>query len=615
MKRILNLLLVAVALVSVVSSCQKDDVDGYDIDGDGVSGYGSDLTINLPADFSDQIPLESIICEIRTSTPELRFITATHTLVDGQSTFLLDEALPLGSNVLRAVRYAGVSTSTRGSSDYSEVMMGCIIKVLAAKNNLSTDSYNTTYNFFGSGTNTDPFLIGSALGFANINNMDETTFYFKQIDSVDFLRYYGHETGFEGVCPEYNKPFKGYFLGGADSAYVISNLAVRRYTEEQTNIDTWGSVNPAGLFCCVSGAVIEKVIIDNPHIVGDEAVGGVVGVVLGGSGDATTSTIVNECKLIRTLENDNKIFGTSCVGGIIGAIEYEGNAIVSNCSVAKELLIQAHNAEAGGNYLGGIIGASGSYANLAISNCENNAPLEGDGITNIGGIVGSGQTIRMINCINNADITLLNGTDATIAIGGLIGGSTDATVSGSTNNGAIKGTRGVGGLVGSALVDTGTDPNTYGSISITSSHNYGDILGTQGVGGLVGEGQVSVVGSLNTGSVGTHSVSGATYTDAEGGGLVGFASMLIASGSHNAGAVDGVYSGGISGIAEYFFTYASTNFGAINGSYTGGIIGKTCEYGIMNYCSNFADITGSGSIGGVVGVLGDHLSTADKDAL
>ncbi len=610
MKRIFNLLFAAVALIGVVSSCQKDitEEDGAD----STVAYGTDLTIVLPADFSDTVPLESITCEIRTSTPEVRLITATHSTEDGKSVFTLDEALPEGKNILRAVRYTG-QNATR-SSDYSEMALGCIVNVSSDKSLAIPSTYNTEYKLFGEGTSTNPFRIASALNFAAINDMDRTDFYFQQIDSVDFFRYYGHESGFDGVCSDINKPFNGHFSGGASDNLPITNLAVRRYTEEQSDVDTFGSVNPAGLFCYVSGAVIENVIVDNPHMVGDEGVGGVVGLILGASGNKSATTVINGCQVIRSVDNDNKIYGTACVGGVVGAIEYEGNAIISNCSVAKDVIIRVHTDAGGGNYLGGIIGASGLYATLAISNCVNNAYIEGDGVTNIGGIIGAAQTIKMLNCVNNGDVKLLNGTDTSIAVGGLIGGSTDAMISGSSNNGAITGTRGVGGLIGSSLTDT--DPESgndmYGSITVYASHNYGDVKGTQGVGGIAGEGQVAVVKSYNEGYIGLNNASSATYTEAEVGGMVGFASFLVASGSHNAGQVHGVYSGGISGLAEHFFVYACTNFGFIDGSYTGGIVGKTCEYGIMNYCSNFSDIYGTTCAGGIAGQLGDHLSTADK---
>lgn len=598
MKSVVKYLFILATLVStvLVGGCVRDDVDG------GVkveAGYGADLEITLPADFSGDFPLGTLTCVFETESG-VETIYATHTIVDGVSVLTLSEYLPVGANVLTSVEYVD------SVSDGMFFDLGCTVNVGEESNSIFPTNYNLEYKLFGSGTSDDPFLISSAINFLAINSITSTSgLNFKQTRDIDFSLYFGHESGFEGVCPDVNKPFRGSFDG---QSYTISNLAIRRYSD--ADIDQAVSSNiiePAGLFCAVAGATIKNIVLDNPDIWGHEAVGGVVGMVNGTTTEETSASLIENCSIKRSISNDNMIYGTRSVGGVIGAIEYGANASVKSCNVDSLVMLKIRSFANKGSYLGGIIGGSGLASQVYIESCNNSAELTADGISCTGGIIGTGEFITMVNCTNSANITVSG--DSSFGVGGLIGGSVDAAVVASTNSGVISGYRGVGGILGSTAYDTGAENPMFGNIILASCHNYGAITGSQSIGGQVGEAQANFTNCYNTGTV----TKVGNYDECEAGGLIGFGSVATVRGSYNLANITGNHSGGLVGVGEYFYLYTSANFGAVNGSgAAGGLIGHTSEYGVINYVNNYGSVTGSGEIGGLIGKLGEANSSSDK---
>lgn len=204
--------------------------------------------------------------------------------------------------------------------------------------------------------------------------------------------------------------FKGTFDG---QGHTIDNLYITYFDGEKFT----GSC--VGLFGVInSPAVIKNVTVNNPYLVAEQYVGGIVG-------KGYTGTIEN-CHVTGEID----IEGNYMVGGING----HGYADVNNCSVIGDPdwdynciwgIYKAEDIE--GDSVGGIVGhfAEGSKT---MSNCHV-ANVEILGTRKVGGLVGTGfENHTYKNCsVENATV----GTNATaeyaaskpdsMGIGGLVG--------------------------------------------------------------------------------------------------------------------------------------------------------------------------------------------------
>ena len=182
----------------------------------------------------------------------------------------------------------------------------------------------------GSGTETDPYLIGSTEEFAAM----PATGYCRLTRNIE-------------VTQPYKSTFKGNFDG--DGYAVTLKLNV-----------TSGN---AGLFAETgSGAVIQNVIVDAQVVSSDAsssyATGGLIGKVNG-------KTDISNCGVYGTVKNTSSSTGyPSVTGGIVGYIS-------GNCTISESF--STCDVENGNQYssacTGGLIGKTSNYYTLDVNNC------------------------------------------------------------------------------------------------------------------------------------------------------------------------------------------------------------------------------------------------------
>ena len=208
-----------------------------------------------------------------------------------------------------------------------------------------------------------------------------------------------------------------------------------------------------------------------------------------------------------------------------------------------------------------------TIANLYISGTPNRSPA---------GLFGSvsGSSIKRVGLVSVA----VSGDGD---VGGLIGASSNSTISDSYATGSVSGYLRVGGLVGA-----GRDS------LITASYATGNVSGHLRVGGLVGS-RATITTSYATGSVsGNYDV----------GGLVGIGNAITTS--YATGSVSGNYNvGGLVGMNEGGTITASYATGRVSTSgdtfYIGGLVGYDAGGAIT---ASYWDTQTSGQVGSYGGV-------------
>ncbi len=212
--------------------------------------------------------------------------------------------------------------------------------------------------------------------------------------------------------------------------------------------------------------------------------------------------------------------------------------------------------------------------------------------------------VRQGGTVENLTVEgVIDGTNAGVVIGGIVGKNNGGTISNCTSIVDITGSvdSNVGGIVGSG--ESGTIENccNTGSINVTGSvdSNVGGIVGLAG--NPNGRVTVTVENCENTGNV---TVKG----NADGtGGIVGGADSGTVSNCRNSGSIDGNESktGGIVGD-NYGAIFRCYNTGAVSGGNAGGVAGQNvCSQSgpnsIVENCYNTGAVSGSGDVGGIVG--------------
>ncbi|MCS3062003.1 hypothetical protein NXX40_03535 [Parabacteroides distasonis] len=146
-----------------------------------------------------------------------------------------------------------------------------------------------------------------------------------------------------------------------------------------------------------------------------------------------------------------------------------------------------------------------------------------------------------------------------------------------------------------------TQPKTYyNNTFIGFCSNSGNINGDSYIGGLCGEAQLGAYKSYNEGMIKANSSFA--------GGILGFAPLASITNTANFNKViASSYSGGIAGSILAGSLGINTNLGEVASyhEYAGGMIGRAGNTLAMNYCSNFASISGSSYLGGMIGEVGD----------
>ena len=272
------------------------------------------------------------------------------------------------------------------------------------------------------------------------------------------------------------------------------------------------------------------------------------------------------------------VTGDDYVGALVG---FNMDGVVSSVTASGDLT--------GDDYLGGLVGSNGCLASC--NGVVGTARVEGSSFT--GSVTGVKLTVTIYESYSHGSQH----------IGGLVGHNA-RHIANSHADATVKGSSGVGGLVGvnntPGLVMQALAASTTVLTSITSSYALGDVTAEHIVaGGLAGQSVSTTISE----SYATGDVSGSGRV----GGLVGYHEDAKTSDSYATGAVDSQGSGGglvgkSKGSSEITDSYAT---GAVTSPYAGG--------GLVGLNEDDSLIATSYATGSVVanlagGLVGDNYS-------
>lgn len=318
---------------------------------------------------------------------------------------------------------------------------------------------------------------------------------------------------------------------------------------------------------------------------------------------------------------------------------------VGKSGVVENLTLQSPDVTGIGYLLEGAGALAGQLEGIVRNVHVVGGTVAGDGIADIGGLIGSAMADSLIeNSSSSASVAsnygyygglvgeLAGGSvtdsyatgnaDSPYNInggGGLIGSATNAAISGSHASGDVTGAGTNGGLIGNAANTNVSDSYAEGSVtidanweaggligrmsggSVTDSYALGNTTGSMKIGGLIGN-------AANAAISGSHA-SGRVSGNGTGGGLIGYAKNSKVEFSYAEGQVvadGGMYAGGLIGqmsMGEVTDSYAT---GAVSGySQIGGLIGSAADDASISRTYSQGAIDGSGNVGGLVGDLVD----------
>ena len=217
----------------------------------------------------------------------------------------------------------------------------------------------------GSGTETDPYRIGTAEGLKwfrdKVNNATkepDTKICAELTEDIDLNGEAWTPIGIGDAFYARTPPYSGTFDG---KGHTIKNLSIDR------------SAHYVGLFGYVYGGTIRNLTVSG-SVKGSEHTGGIAGAANGG----TFENCANQCAVQG---------GTT--GGIIGFATEEGTLIVRDCYNVGSITTTT------GNSVGGIIGQCINTSGT-IRNCYNAGTVTGT--ASVGAIIGNPGTNKIYNC-------------------------------------------------------------------------------------------------------------------------------------------------------------------------------------------------------------------------
>ena len=217
----------------------------------------------------------------------------------------------------------------------------------------------------GSGTETDPYRIGTAEGLKwfrdkvnNATKIEDTQICAELTEDIDLNGEAWTPIGIGDAIYARTPPYSGTFDG---KGHTIKNLSIDR------------SAHYVGLFGYVYGGTIRNLTVSG-SVKGSEHTGGIAGAANGG----TFENCANQCAVQG---------GTT--GGIIGFATEEGTLIVRDCYNVGSITTTT------GNSVGGIIGQCINTSGT-IRNCYNAGTVTGT--ASVGAIIGNYSSNKIYNC-------------------------------------------------------------------------------------------------------------------------------------------------------------------------------------------------------------------------
>lgn len=369
----------------------------------------------------------------------------------------------------------------------------------------------------GMGTKSAPYLIATAEQLAylsyltNLDNSKTKSVYYKLVSDIylnqgELLNAKGEFVGdtsklFKWTPIGTSSSFLGYFDG---DGHTIEGLFI-----STTN-------NSYGLFG-YNGGKISNLTIKNSYIKAKDNTAAFAGVNYG-----EIDNVVNEAT----------VTGNNAVGGIAGGTQslgkYNGKTIFESSSIS---MVKNNGIISGTSNVGGICGRGDSGI---IEKSENRGIINGTK-DYTGGIVGfnAHQATALRDLLNNGNVNGVN------YVSGISGGGTTTvfglysyarSISNSTNEGEISGTKYVAGIVAYAYGLVGENLSNSGKIegdthvagifgyaekdTLENIYNLGEISGKSNVGGITGNTKTSVYAYMyNAGNISCEKFCGSTFAE------------------------------------------------------------------------------------------------------
>lgn len=552
--------------------------------------FGNQQYVELPADLSAVIPVgETTLTLIYDQAPLT--IKAKHSIKGGKSVFDFGRRLRQGE-------YVFASATRNGDGDVpQEGHVGCKIKVAANNNSVYPSTYDIVTAMFGSGTAEDPYLIASSRGLKLMRELFEDGKHeskgkcFLQIADIDMTRDYNK--GFVPIAAKSPYPFQGNYDGGGHAIYYC---AVR--TLDGKGATTSGVVPATGLFGYVAGATFRNITMVDPVSIGAGSTGTLIGAVVGISGIDNTATVLRNIRVRQQSSSATEVYGSNFVGGIVGGVD--ANAVLMMTACVNENIPVSNGKD--GSFAGGLVGGGTINATAVLDSCVNRADINASGARCAGGIIGGVEAANISNCINYGTVN----APGCMGTGGIAGGLGTSTLAAVINEGDISGAMGTGGIVGSTVMRR--DDGSFNDVIMTSAHNYGTVRGSDNTGGIVGEAQAMLADCYNRGQV----ICSGTFA----GGMMGFAPVAVVHSCYNNARINAAQcAGGILGRSAYYILTDDANLGSVNASkgMAGGIMALGGSTGMINYCTNYGQVTGADISGGIAARAGDSQSLTGHD--
>ena len=413
---------------------------------------------------------------ITITAAEATLVSVVITTQPAKKTYTVGETFDPAGMVVTAIYSNGSTTPvtvTVAMFTYNFSAAGAdkIVTITYEGKTATVTGITVTMMFEGSGTSSNPYLIGTAEQLAklaelvNASNTDYNDKYYKMIADIN-LSAYNVGNGWTPIgnytsVTRYNA-FKGNFDGN-------NHKVIGLYFSSSNG------VSYVGLFGYILGGVVQNLGVYGSIRsgigvgVGGSQVAGLVGAIESGS--------INNCYSAVDIHQ-----GAYNIGGLAGYV-YE-SSVVSNCYATGTIT---------GNYGGGNGGLVGALSfDSHVINCYATGAVS-RGYSSVGGLVGS---VFSGSSVTNSYATgSVNGADA--SIGGLVGSvGSGSSINNCYARGTASGNQSVGGLAG-YVSDNSRVSNCYttGAVSGKGDLGYGN---TGGLAGTVNNSTVENCAALNS---------------------------------------------------------------------------------------------------------------------
>ncbi len=413
----------------------------------------------------------------------------------------------------------------------------------------------------GTGTSTDPYVIGNISDLQAVENDLKAHYILKNDINATETKIWNFKDGFVPIGNETNQ-FTGFFDG---NNHTIFGLHINRSTD---NVGLFGYVG--------SGASMKNVHLRDIHIQGRrKVVGGLAG--------------WNDRGMISGCSVTGQIKGGQHAGGLIG----RNKGDVSNC------FFKGNISKAGGflaSLFGGLIGVNSG----TVSKCF--ATINVSGNQYVSGFIADNSG-NVYNCRADGNV---NGTHP---VGGLIADNS-GVVSNCYFTGEVLGIDQVGGLVGA---NSGQVFNCHTTITANGRNwyvgglvgtNYGKLSDCFATGNTAGHNGIAGLVGRNGGSISNcYAFGNSTGSGKFIGGLVGYNEGTISS-CYSTGNVtrSGNFIGGLVGYNEGTISSCYSTGNVTGNKSLGGLIGWNSGY-ISNSHYNIEEVTINGrnllTVGGI----------------